>query len=158
MSTRSSRFRILGVVLKGSLVVAALATASDAAADAKQISAVACAYQLQGSVVLPYSRDSRFQNTSGATQTVICPIVKEVLAGTMRVFVRSSAFPVVNCRVTRRTGVSLQFFSPTSTTPFPDGTQDINWENPIPGSANAFSVQCPVPHLSSIFGVQSAEP
>lgn len=163
---KTSRFSINGILqarvtwygLKATIVAVALATTLDATAgDAKHVSGVACFFQ-DNSGHFSHNRASHFQNTSGTSRVVTCPIVKDIIAGSVSVFLRASNTVDPNtCFVTRRFGgASVDAFSHNTVVAKPFFTHEIGW-NPIPGPVGTFAVQCLVPSLSRILFVQHTE-
>jgi hypothetical protein len=155
MSARSKWFLIRSGLLSAVMAGAVLAPASTAMADAKKLSGAGCFFEVESSHS-SHDRGNQFRNTSGVTRAVVCPITKEILASTMRVFVRTTSL-VGGCQIQRRTGAAFSFFNPQSVLPFGDGTQDVEWTTAIPGNGS-YAVRCQVPHNHAILWVQTAEP
>jgi hypothetical protein len=144
---------------RGTAVGAAvLVQSSPAAADAKKLNGAGC-FARDGANHLSHSRaEGQYRNTSVADQTVICPITKDVLASTLRVFVRVSVGVNENtCRVFRRNGPTADAAIPPNSVTFFGTTKDVNWTTPIAGNG-AYAVECRLPAGLSLFWVQTAEP
>lgn len=156
---KTSRFSINGYGLKAAIVALALATTLDATAgDAKHVSGVACFFQ-DNSGHFSHNRASHFQNTSGTSRVVTCPIVTDIIGGSVSVFLRAMTQVNPNtCFVTRRFGGAFfpSFHAHNTVVVKDNNTHEIGW-NPIPGPNATFAVQCLVPSLSRILFVQHTE-
>ncbi len=131
----------------------------DAAADAKRVPGSVCRFVNQ-SAQSSSAVFGGFQNKSGITQTVICPIARDFLHEDIRVYVRVDDNPLnTACNVVRFSGKATPvIFNPTGTEDFGD-TIDVQFEGVMDGQPPyTFAVLCSLPTDRTIYAIQSAEP
>jgi hypothetical protein len=143
-------------------VLVPITSSTSMAQDAKLVSGADCSFA-DGPTFAAHNKFSQFQNSSGATRTVICPIVKDDIAGSVnyvQLLTSSSAtFSPNGCIVTRRpaNGGGLSSFPHATTQNNLNGTRFVIWSPIQQTNGTALAVQCTVPTGDTIFSVQHSE-
>lgn len=161
----SSRFGLSAprtcFLLAAAIGLVMLASGDAAAGDAKRVPGTICHFANQSVHRASAVKGGGFQNTSGSTQVVICPITKDELGTDIDVFVRvDDTLGNTGCKVSWFDGaLTVDEVNPSSVFDFLGVTKDLEFEGVVDASqaSYTFAVQCTLPNNSTVYALQWSE-
>ena len=148
-------------LLAAAIGIVMFSSGEAAAGDAKRVPGSICRFENQSVHRASAAKGGGFQNTSGASQTVICPITKDDLSAAMSVYVRvDDTLGETSCQVVWFVGDSFVAQALRSDVQdFVGATKDLEFESGINVSSDAFTyaVRCTLPNMSSVYALQWSE-